>query len=39
MVECYVNDIAVKSRDKNDFLRDIKIVFDIMRAYQLKMNQ
>jgi len=37
-VECYVDDIAIKSRDKNDHLRDLKIVFDIMRAYQLKMN-
>jgi len=37
-VECYVYDIAVKSRDKNDHLRDLKTVFDIMRAHQLKMN-
>jgi len=38
MVEFYVDDIAVKSRDKNNYLRDLKIVFDIMRAYQLKIN-
>ena len=38
MVECYVDDIAVKSCDKNDHLRDLKTMFDIMRAYQLKMN-
>ena len=31
-------DIAVKSHDKNDHLRDLKIMFDIMLAYQLKMN-
>jgi len=37
-VECYVDDIAVKSRDKNDHLHDLKIMFDIMRAHQLKMN-
>jgi len=37
-VECYVDDIAVKSHDKNDHLRDLKIMFDIMRAHQLKMN-
>jgi len=37
-VECYVNDIAVKSRDKSDHLADLKRVFDIMRAHQLKMN-
>ena len=38
MIECYVDDIAVKSHDKNDHLRDLKIKFDIMRAYQLKIN-
>ena len=38
MIEFYVDDIAVKSRDKNDHLRDLKITFDIMRAYQLKIN-
>ena len=33
MVECYVDDIAVKSRDKNDHLRDLRTMFDIMRAH------
>jgi len=37
-VECYVDDIAVKSRDKNDHLRDLRTIFDIMRAHRLKMN-
>jgi len=37
-VEYYVDDIAIKSWNKNDHLRDLKIVFDIMRAHQLKMN-
>jgi len=37
-VECYVDDIAVKSRDKEDHLADLKEVFDIMRTHQLKMN-
>jgi len=32
------NDIAVKSRTKNDHIVDLKTVFDIMRAHQLKMN-
>jgi len=36
-VECYVDDIAIKSRDKND-LRNLKTMFDIMQAHQLKMN-
>jgi len=29
-VECYVDDITVKSRDKGDHLADLKRVFDIM---------
>ena len=37
-VECYVDDIAVKSRAKNDKIADLKIVFDIMRVHRLKMN-
>jgi len=37
-VECYVDDIAVKSCAKGDHIADLKTVFDIMRAYQLKMN-
>jgi len=38
IVECYVDDIAVKSRAKGDHIADLKTVFDIMRAHQLKMN-
>ena len=37
-VECYVDDIAVKSRAKGDHITDLKVIFDIMRAHQLKMN-
>jgi len=37
-VECYVNDIAVKSHAKGDHIVDLKTVFDIMRVHQLKMN-
>jgi len=37
-IECYVDDIAVKSHNKDDHLADLKRVFDIMRAHQLKMN-
>ena len=37
-IECYVDDIVLKSRDKGDHLADLKRVFDIMRAHQLKMN-
>jgi len=38
IVECYVDDIAVKSRAKGDYIADLKTVFDIMQAHQLKMN-
>jgi len=37
-VECYVDDIAVKSRTKSDHIADLKTVFEIMRTHQLKMN-
>jgi len=37
-VKCYVDDIAVKSRAKSDYIEDLRTIFDIMRAYQLKMN-
>ena len=37
-VECYVDDIAVKSRAKGDHIADLKAVFDIMWVHQLKMN-
>jgi len=37
-VECCVDDIAVKSRAKGDHIADLKTVFDIMQAHQLKMN-
>jgi len=35
-VKCYVDDIAVKSPNKGDHLADLKRVFDIIRALQLK---
>jgi len=37
-VECYVDDIAVKSRINGDHIADLKTVFDIVWAHQLKMN-
>ena len=38
MVECYIDDIAVKSRNKSNHLADLRTLFNIMQAYQLKMN-
>ena len=37
-VECYVDDIVVKSYDKGDHLANLRRVLDIMRSHQLKMN-
>ena len=37
-MECYVDDTAVKSRAKGDHVADLKTVFDIMWAHQLKIN-
>jgi len=37
-VECYVDDIVVKSRAKGGHIADLKKVLNIMRAHQLKMN-
>ena len=37
-VECYVDDIAMKSHDKSNHLDDLRMVSNIMRAHQLKMN-
>jgi len=38
-VECYVDDIAIKSRDKNSHLHDLRTMFDLMRVHQLKMTR
>ena len=38
IIECYIDDIAVKSRDKDDHITCLKKVFDIILAHQLKMN-
>ena len=37
-VECYVDDIVIKSCDKNNHLHNLRTMFDLMRAHQLKMN-
>jgi len=38
IVELYIDDIAVKCRDKGNHLADLRRVPDIMQAHQLKMN-
>ncbi|XP_057793051.1 uncharacterized protein LOC131009656 [Salvia miltiorrhiza] len=37
-IECYVDDVVMKSRRRNDHLQDLRIVFERLRKYQLKMN-
>jgi len=37
-MDCYVDDIAVKSRGRGNHLDDLRTIFDIMQAHQLKMN-
>ncbi|KAA0050334.1 uncharacterized protein E6C27_scaffold88G00600 [Cucumis melo var. makuwa] len=37
-IECYVDDLVVKSKKKCDHLKDLKLVLDHLRKYQLRMN-
>jgi hypothetical protein len=37
-VECYVDDIVVKSKEKENHLQDLRLVFERLRRIQLKMN-
>ncbi|KAL0287782.1 UNVERIFIED_CONTAM: Transposon Tf2-12 polyprotein [Sesamum calycinum] len=37
-VDCYVDDLVVKSRMRQDHLQDLRKVFERLRRYQLKMN-
>ncbi|XP_057775222.1 uncharacterized protein LOC130994205 [Salvia miltiorrhiza] len=37
-VECYVDDLVVKSKKRSDHLQDLRMVFERLRKHQLKMN-
>ena len=37
-VECYVDDLVVKTKRRQDHLKDLKVVFDYLRTYQFRMN-
>ena len=37
-MKCYIDDIAVKTHTKGNHIADLKTVFDIMGARQLKIN-
>ena len=37
-VECYVDDLVVKTKRREDHLVDLRFVFNRLRKYQLKIN-
>lgn len=37
-VECYVDDVVVKTKKRLDHLKDVRIVFNRLRKYNLKTN-
>ncbi|KAI5342013.1 hypothetical protein L3X38_009888 [Prunus dulcis] len=37
-VKCYVDDLVIKSKRREDHLKDLRTVFNRLRKYQLKMN-
>ena len=37
-VECYVNDLVVKTKRREDHLADLRSMLNCLRKYQLKMN-
>ncbi|KAM2661039.1 hypothetical protein EV2_023392 [Malus domestica] len=37
-VECYVDDVVVKTKKRPDHLKDLRVVFERLQKYNLKMN-
>ncbi|PKU74205.1 RNA-directed DNA polymerase [Dendrobium catenatum] len=37
-IECYVDNLVIKSKVRSDHLRDLRIVFEHLRKHDLKMN-
>ncbi|CAL2270746.1 unnamed protein product [Prunus armeniaca] len=37
-IECYVDDLVIKSKRREDHLKDLRMVFNRLWKYQLKMN-
>ncbi|KAM1282221.1 hypothetical protein ACFX2I_022709 [Malus domestica] len=37
-VECYVDDVVVKTKKRSNHLKDLQVVFERLRKYNLKMN-
>ena len=38
IIECYVDDFVVKSKERSNHLRDLRQVFNQLRRYQFKIN-
>ena len=38
IVECYIDDIVVKSKHEQDHLKHLEMVFERLRQHNLKMN-
>ena len=38
IIECYVDDLVVKTKRRADHLKDLQKIFDRLRKHQLKMN-
>ncbi|CAM8999249.1 unnamed protein product [Rhodiola kirilowii] len=38
MIECYVDDVVVKSKARSDHVQDLRTIFERLRKCQLKMN-
>ena len=38
VVECHVDDLVVKTHLRDQHLKDLRVVFDGIRKYKLKMN-
>ena len=38
MVECYVDDLVIKTKEREDHLHDLRVIFYRLREHQLKMN-
>lgn len=37
-VECYIDDLMVKSHERQDHRYDLRIIFELLRRYDLKKN-
>lgn len=37
-VKCYIDNLVVRSRKRVDHLKDLRMVFELLRRYQLRMN-